>query len=77
MAKDTQKKFKTLSIGTRVTWHYRSGIGHGVIAGIYKLGTDHATTMYMIAEQDHHVGEPAIVHHYGSALRVVSKKKKK
>lgn len=54
--------------GTRVTWHYRSAIGHGVIAGIRKPGTTHATTEYRIKESDHHPGEPAYVYHYGRAL---------
>lgn len=64
---------KTLPIGTRVRWHYRSAIGHGKIAGIQKLGRDHATTKYKIEEFDHHVSssgsrEGKYVYHYGSAL---------
>lgn len=58
----------TWPAGTRVTWHYRSAIGHGVIARVRHLGTSHATTEYAIKEADHHPGEPAIVFHYGRAL---------
>lgn len=59
-----------LRTGTRVTWHYRSAIGHGIIKGIHKRGTTHANTEYSIRELDHHPGEPAIVYHYGRALTV-------
>lgn len=54
--------------GTKVTWHYRSAIGHGTIEGVHKKGSTHATTEYSIRETDHHPGEPAVVYHYGSAL---------
>lgn len=69
----------TLSVGTRVSWHYRSAIGHGTIVGIHKAGTTHATTEYSIREVDHHVSqsgskEKAVVFHFGSALTVSSGK---
>lgn len=57
-----------LKTGTRVWWHYRSAIGHGDVAGVEKLGRDHAHTLYRIRQSDHHKAEPAIVLHYGSAL---------
>ena len=73
-------KPRTLPVGTPVTWHYRSAIGHGSIAGIAKLGTTSATTKYNIRETDHHVSatgsrEPATVQHYGRALNVKRKLK--
>lgn len=55
--------------GDKVTWHYRSAIGHGTIIGVEKEGKTHATTKYAIRERDHHPGEPSIVYHYGRALR--------
>ena len=60
--------FATIPVGTAVTWHYRSAIGHGTIADIHKLGTSAANTMYSIQQHDHHPGEPAVLHHYGKAL---------
>ena len=54
--------------GTKVTWHYRSAIGHGTVKSIYKKGTNADNTEYSIQQHDHHPGEPDIVHHYGSAL---------
>jgi 2'-5' RNA ligase len=56
--------------GTKVSWHYRSAIGHGTIESVAKLGTSNARTLYNIREHDHHPGEPDIVQHYGSALTV-------
>ena len=69
----TAKKttFKTISVGTKVTWHYRSAIGHGTVKGVHKMGTNAGNTMYSVAQHDHHTGEPAIVHHSGKALTVV------
>lgn len=58
----------TIPTGTAVTYHYRSAIGHGTVAGVSKKGTTSATTRYSIREKDHHPGEPAIVQHFGSAL---------
>lgn len=60
--------------GARVTWHYRSAIGHGVVVGVAKMGATSATTKYRIRQSDHHVSragsrEPAVVEHYGRALR--------
>lgn len=63
------KKFATIPVGTAVTWHYRSAIGHGKIAGIHKLGTSSANTEYSIRQSDHHKGESAIVYHFGRALK--------
>lgn len=63
------KKFKTIPRGTKVTWHYRSAIGHGTIIGVNKLGTNAGNTLYNIREHDHHPGEKSILHHYGRALK--------
>lgn len=60
--------FKTIPDGTRVTWHYRSAIGHGTVTGVLKMGTNADNTMYNVRQTDHHPGEPAIVHHSGKAL---------
>ncbi len=65
--------FKTIPVGTAVTWHYRSAIGHGTVTGIHKHGTTADNTMYSIKQHDHHPGEPAIVHHSGKALTRVGK----
>lgn len=67
------KKFKTIPVGTQVSWHYRSAIGHGRVLGVHKLGTTAANTMYSIGETDHHVSatghrEPKVVFHSGAAL---------
>ena len=66
----TEKKatFKTIPVGTKVTWHYRSAIGHGTVKGVHEKGTNADNTMYSIAQHDHHPGEPAIVVHSGKAL---------
>jgi hypothetical protein len=66
----TTKKstFKTIPVGTKVSWHYRSAIGHGTVAGVHEMGTNADNTMYSVRETDHHPGEPAIVHHSGKAL---------
>lgn len=61
-------KFKTIPIGTSVTWHYRSAIGHGTVEGVHKMGTNADNTMYSVRQKDHHEGEAAIVHHTGKAL---------
>lgn len=66
-----EANFKPLKNGTKVTWHYRSAIGHGTIEGVYKMGTNAENTEYNIKQHDHHAGEPAVVHHYGRALTVV------
>jgi len=60
--------YETIPVGTKVTWHYRSAIGHGTVKGIHKHGTTAENTMYSIAQHDHHVGEAAIVVHSGKAL---------
>ena len=63
--------FETIPVGTSVTWHYRSAIGHGTVKGIHKLATTADNTMYSVEQHDHHPGEPAILHHSGKALSVV------
>ena len=63
-----KKTFKTIRAGTKVTWHYRSAIGHGTVTGVSKMGSNADNTMYSVRETDHHPGEPAIVHHSGRAL---------
>jgi hypothetical protein len=63
----------TIPAGTKVTWHYRSAIGHGSVVGIAKKGTTSATTKYRIKQTDHHPGEPPIVEHYGRVLTRVAK----
>lgn len=60
--------FEPIPMGTKVTWHYRSAIGHGTVKGVHKKGTNADNTMYSIAQHDHHPGEPAIVVHSGRAL---------
>ena len=60
--------FETVPVGTKVTWHYRSAIGHGTVKGVYEKGTNADKTMYSIAQHDHHPGEPAIFVHSGKAL---------
>ena len=60
--------FETIPVGTKVTWHYRSAIGHGTVKGVHEKGTNADNTMYSIAQHDHHPGEPAIVVHSGKAL---------
>jgi surface antigen len=62
------KAFETIPVGTKVSWHYRSAIGHGTVTGVHKLGTNADNTMYSVRETDHHPGEPDIVHHSGKAL---------
>lgn len=54
--------------GTRVSWHYRSAIGHGTVTGAHKAGKTSGTTEYSIRETDHHPGEPDTVYHFGRAL---------
>jgi hypothetical protein len=63
-----KRDFATLPAGTRVTWHYRSAIGHGTVVGVHKMGTNADNTMYDVRQHDHHPGEPEIVHHTGKAL---------
>jgi hypothetical protein len=63
------KMFKTIPVGTKVSWHYRSAIGHGTVTGVSKMGTNAANTMYSVRETDHHPGEPAVVRHSGKALK--------
>ena len=60
--------FKTIPEGTIVTWHYRSAIGHGMVTGVFKMGTNADNTMYNVRQTDHHPGESATVHHSGKAL---------
>ena len=59
---------KTIAKGTKVTYHYRSAIGHGTVVGVCKKGTTSGNTEYSIRQSDHHEGEPAIVKHYGRVL---------
>lgn len=68
MATVKKATFKTIPAGTKVTWHYRSAIGHGTVKGVHKKGANADNTMYSIAQHDHHPGEPAIVVHSGEAL---------
>jgi hypothetical protein len=68
MATAKKAAFKTIPVGTKVTWHYRSAIGHGTVKGVHKKGTNADNTMYSITQHDHHPGEPAIVVHSGKAL---------
>lgn len=63
-----RKTFEAIPVGTRVTWHYRSAIGHGTVMGVRKMGTTADNTMYNIRQSDHHPGEPAVLHHSGKAL---------
>ena len=65
----SKKPFKTIPVGTKVSWHYRSAIGHGTVGGVSRMGTSADNTMYSVRETDHHPGEPAVVHHSGKALR--------
>jgi len=67
----TGKTFATIPVGTNVTWHYRSAIGHGTVVGVHKMGTTADNTMYSVRQHDHHPGEPPIVQHTGKALSVV------
>jgi surface antigen len=67
----TDKTFETIPVGTKVTWRYRSAIGHGTVVGVHKIGTTADKTMYSVRQHDHHPGEPAIVHHTGKALSKV------
>ena len=60
--------FETIPVGSKVSWHYRSAIGHGTVTGVSKIGTNPDNTMYSVRETDHHPGEPAIVNHSGKAL---------
>jgi hypothetical protein len=65
----TEKKtFRTIPVGTKVSWHYRSAIGHGTVTGVSEMGANADKTMYSVRQTDHHPGEPAIVHHSGKAL---------
>jgi hypothetical protein len=66
-----EKPFPTIPVGTKVTWHYRSAIGHGTVTGVHRIGTNADNTMYNVRQHDHHPGEPAIVHHSGKALSAV------
>lgn len=66
-----QQAFKTIPVGTKVRWHYRSAIGHGKVIGIYKLGATADKTMYKVRQTDYHPGEPAILHHSGKALKSI------
>jgi surface antigen len=65
--------FETIPAGTKVSWHYRSAIGHGTVEGVHKRGTSSSNTLYSIRQHDHHVSasgskESPVVYHYGSAL---------
>ena len=61
--------FETVPVGTKVTWYYRSAIGHGTVRGVHERGTNADNTMYSVEQHDHHPGEPAIVFHSGKALK--------
>ena len=63
-----EKTFKTIPVGTKVSWHYRSAIGHGRVTGVSEMCTSADKTMYNVRQTDHHPGEPAMVHHSGKAL---------
>ena len=65
------RSFKTIPRGTKVSWHYRSAIGHGYVVGVHKMGTNAGNTMYNVREIDHHLGEKSILHHSGKALKRV------
>jgi len=67
----SKEAFETIPVGTNVTWHYRSAIGHGTVTGVHKMGTTADNTMYSVRQHDHHPGEPPIVHHSGKALSIV------
>jgi surface antigen len=67
----TKTTFETIPVGTDVTWHYRSAIGHGTVIGVHKIGTTADNTMYSVRQHDHHPGEPDILHHSGKALSTV------
>jgi hypothetical protein len=71
MPTEKPETFETIPVGTSVTRHYRSAIGHGTVKGIHELGTNADNTMYSIEQHDHHPGEPAILHRSGKALTVV------
>ncbi|MBC7462613.1 MAG: hypothetical protein H7287_14760, partial [Thermoleophilia bacterium] len=43
-------EFETIPVGTKVTWHYRSAIGHGTVKGVHEKGTNADNTMYSIAQ---------------------------
>ena len=73
MASRKRATFETIPVGTSVTWHYRSAIGHGTVKGVHKMGTTAANTMYSVEQHDHHPGEPAILVHSGAALTRVGK----
>ena len=68
MTATREAAFKTIPAGTKVTWHYRSAIGHGTVKSVHKKGTKADNTMYSIEQHDHHPREPAIVVHSGKAL---------
>jgi len=67
----TSKSFETIPVGTDVTWHYRSAVGHGTVTGVHRMGSTADETMYSVRQHDHHPGEPRIVHHTGRALTIV------
>ena len=75
MASKKASSFKTIPVGTAVSWHYRSAIGHGTVVGVHRRGTTAANTMYSIREHDHHLGEPDVVFHSGKALTRTRNKK--
>lgn len=65
--------FKTIPVGAKVSWRYRSAIGHGFVAGVHRMGATAATTMYSVRQTDHHVSrtgsrEKDVVIHSGAAL---------
>ena len=68
MTEAKKAAFEIIPVGTKVTWHYRSAIGHGTVKSVHKKGTNANTIMYSIAQHDNHPGEPAIVVHSAKAL---------
>ena len=53
--------FQTIPVGTKVTWYYRSAIGHGTVKGVHEKGTKLSRMMIVLRN-------PAIVVHSGKAL---------
>lgn len=63
---------ENFKVGDRVTWHYRSAIGHGTIEA--RDGGDDSNPRWKIAQHDDHVSaegkhEPKFVHHYSDSLK--------
>lgn len=69
MASKPTHNAKPIPSGTHVSWGYRGTRGHGTISSVEKPAATAGKIEYNIRETDHHPGEPAIVHHYGSDIR--------